>query len=139
MPIITREQVEKVCSIKEDYWREMVIDDVLKIVNHGKRYNTYRNPLTGKLPEDMSVPIAREFFGVDAYTPLPQTTDILKKIEEMERKIRELEARLEAFEKKPVPEFVNQVEDSDEEDPRYPTLSMLSKVNPNREKIREDR
>jgi hypothetical protein len=69
MPI-TREQA--VAAVRHDWVDEewefvLVVEDVLRIVNEGKKYPDRGDEEDYRIPEDISTGIARRYFGVDAY------------------------------------------------------------------------
>jgi uncharacterized protein YdeI (YjbR/CyaY-like superfamily) len=67
----TYETVKKIVikTVEDKYqWQEKTINDVLDIVNNGKKYPLRNNTEEYRIPEDISTSIASTYFGVDAYT-----------------------------------------------------------------------
>lgn len=56
-------------GVSEEHHRSAIIADVLNIVFRDKRYPP-RADKVRRFPEDLSVPLARLHFGVDAYDPV---------------------------------------------------------------------
>ena len=63
---ITREDVIKYLGTKDKY-DDVVVNDVLRILNDGYRYNDRGLTEEYRIPEDISTGIAKRYFGVDAY------------------------------------------------------------------------
>jgi hypothetical protein len=64
---ISWSDVEKVVDMDSSYYKS-VIDDVLKIVNEGKRYPYKNNGVGLKIPEDISASIAKRYFKTNPYS-----------------------------------------------------------------------
>ena len=65
---ITADDVrDKVSSYFGDACRDLVVDDVLKIVNEGKKYPPRGDTEELRIPEDQSTGIARKYFNINAY------------------------------------------------------------------------
>ena len=55
------------CRDLVDACRDLVVDDVLKIVNEGKKYPPRGDTEELRIPEDQSTGIARKYFNINAY------------------------------------------------------------------------
>jgi hypothetical protein len=97
---ITREQVLQAIQGEnlDDNEREPVIDDILRIVNDGYRYedrsekSECNETAAYRIPEDISTGLVLKHFGIDAYKKddlLIQAQKIMKEQREIIRKLKE--------------------------------------------------
>jgi hypothetical protein len=69
--MVTYEEVTKIVNLNAIYidrqYKEIVIQDIFKIVNYGKKYPKRSETEEVRVPEDFSTIFASVYFHVDAY------------------------------------------------------------------------